>query len=116
MELQKGVIPNFYPIPFAAYFKDWIKVYKTDIGKNTKERYLNTYNTLFEYFGDKPIQRIRKREYQLFLNDYAKNKSRQTVRKLNTHVRACVREAIEEGYIKIDLDRKSTRLNSSHVA
>ncbi|MFJ7914787.1 MULTISPECIES: phage integrase SAM-like domain-containing protein [unclassified Lysinibacillus] len=59
-----------------------------------------------EYFKDKPIQKITRADYQIFLNEYGKGKSRETVRKLNTHIRSCVRDAIEEGYITIDFTRK----------
>lgn len=104
-EIHKGFIPNMTKISFSSYFYDWIKFFKNDVGKNSKERYLNTYNTLLESFGDKPIQNINKRDYQAFLNDYAKDRYKATVRKLNSHVRACVQEAIEEGYIRKDFTK-----------
>lgn len=104
-ELAKGIAPHLKPEPFNDYFKNWIKVYKNHVGKNTKERYLTTYNTINDYFGDKPIQNIRKREYQKFLNNYGKTRAKSTVRKLNSHIRACVKEAIDEGIIRVDFTR-----------
>lgn len=104
-ELHKGVVPNLTLVPLSKYFFDWVNIYKDDVSMNTRERYLNTYNTLLDCFGDKPIQEIKKRGYQAFLNEYAKGKYKSTVRKLNTHVRGCVQEAIDEGYIRIDFTK-----------
>lgn len=39
------------------------------------------------------------------MNKYAENHAKDTVRKLNTHIRACVREAIDEGIIHTDFTR-----------
>jgi len=100
---------------FADYFKEWIELYKSNKHINTYNRYSNSCDRVKEYFKDKPIQKITRADYQLFLNDYGKGKSRETVRKLNTHIRACVRDAIEEGYIAIDFTRK-VELNATHNA
>lgn len=104
-ELSRGIAPHLRPEPFNEYFKEWINVYKSHIGKNSRERHLNTYNTIDEHFGEKPLQNITKREYQQFLNDYAKTRAKTTVKKLNSHIRACVKEAIDEGIIRVDFTR-----------
>lgn len=104
-KLAKGIVPHLKPEPFDEYFKDWIKLYKSHVNKNTKYRYLTTLKTIQEYFGSTPIQNITKRDYQKFLNEYAKNHSKNTVKKLNSHVRACVQEAIDEGIIQVDFTR-----------
>lgn len=103
--LQKGIVPHLRMEPFDEYFKGWLKVYKTDISDITLKRYKDTLKTIIEYFGDKPIQDISKREYQAFLNKYGLTHAKETTRKLNTHIRACVREAIDEGIIRIDFTR-----------
>ena len=59
------------------------------------------------YFKDKPIQKITRHEYQRFLNEDSKGKIKATVQKLNTHIRACVKDAMEESYIGIDFTRKA---------
>lgn len=104
-KLQKGIVPHLKPEPFDEYFAEWLKLYKTDVAKNTKERYLNTLKTIQENFGGIPIQNITKRSYQSFLNEYAKTHAKDTTRKLNTHIRACVRDAIDEGIIQADFTR-----------
>nr|WP_026681371.1 site-specific integrase [Priestia megaterium] len=104
-ELRKGVVPHLKLEPFDRYFEEWLNLYKTNISNNTLERYKNTLQTVKDYFGDKPIQQITKRSYQSFLNEYADGHAKSTVRKLNTHIRACVRDAIDEGIIRTDFTR-----------
>jgi len=104
-DLQKGISPQSKLEPFTAYFREWLNVYKIKNSPITFTRYLNTYNTLLEEFGEKPIQNITKREYQAFLNKYALTHAKDTTKKLNTHIRACVREAIDEGIIRNDFTR-----------
>ncbi len=106
-KLRKGVALKEKLEPFADFFESWVKVYKVAIGKNTRARYLETLGSIREFFLDEPIQHITKRRYQEFLNWYAKTHSKETTRKLNTHIRACVRDAIDEGIIKIDFTRKA---------
>lgn len=104
-KLAKGIVPHLKPEPFDKYFEDWVKLYKSHVNKNTKDRYLTTLKTIQKYFGSTPIQNITKRDYQKFLNEYAENHSKNTVKKLNSHVRACVHEAIDEGIIQMDFTR-----------
>jgi integrase len=105
-DLQKGIVPHLKPEPFDEYFEEWIGLYKTSISNNTRERYLNTLQTIKEHFEGKPIQEINKREYQSFLNGYGLTHAKATTRKLNTHIRACVKDAIDEGIIRTDFTRK----------
>lgn len=107
-QLRKGLAPHLKDEPFDEYFLSWLKTYKTDVTKNTLERYNVTYKAILKYFKGKPIQSITKRDYQAFLNDYSKGRAKASVRKLNTHIRACVRDAIDEGIISTDFTRKAT--------
>lgn len=106
-ELRKGVVPNFTLVPLRDYFDSWVKTYKVDITNNTLVRYKVTLKTIEDYFGDTPIQAINKRDYQEFLNIYGKSHARLSSKKINTHIRACVKEAIEEGLIRIDFTREA---------
>ncbi|MEY9097037.1 tyrosine-type recombinase/integrase [Paenibacillus sp. RC84] len=106
-ELKKGLVPivEAKPQPFHQYFADWVRVYKSTKHKNTVARYETSRNTIEELFGETTIQDITKRSYQEKLNVYAKNHAKEGTRKLNTHIRACVKDAIDEGIIKIDFTR-----------
>ena len=48
---------------------------------------------------------MTKRQYQRFLNDYGETRAYETIRKLNTHIRACVRDAVDDGRIWVDFTR-----------
>ena len=66
---KNGFPPIQEDIPFTKYFMDWVKTYKTNISAITMRAYTTTYNKLYEYFGEMPIQQITKRKYQEFMND-----------------------------------------------
>jgi integrase len=104
-DLQKGIAPHLKKESFDGYFEEWLKVYKADISPVTLKRYNDTLETIKSYYGGKPIQEITKREYQSFLNEYASTHAKETTRKINVHIRACVKEAIDEGIIRVDFTR-----------
>lgn len=103
--MRKGIMPHLAPVPIDDYFDQWVKDYKSHVGKNTKYRYLATLETIKEEFGNMAMQEIKKRDYQLFLNKYGKTRAKSTSNKLNSHIRACVKEAIDEGIITVDFTR-----------
>lgn len=114
-QLQKGIHPNLKKVYFTDYFETWLELFKTNIGDNTEARYLDTLDTLKEYFEGVYIQEVTRQSYQAFINEYAQGKDRKcrertksTVQKLNSHVRACVSEAMDEGLIGVDFTRKIT--------
>lgn len=105
-DLLKGETPILTKTPFEQYFKDWVRIYKISIKGVTRERYDDTHDAIEEYFEDRAIQDIKKRDYQKFLNEYGNTRSRETVRKLNGHIKQCVEEAVDEGIIRVDFTRK----------
>ncbi|MDP5276561.1 tyrosine-type recombinase/integrase [Chengkuizengella axinellae] len=105
-DLQKGITPHLKPEPFDEYFAEWLKLYKKDVSKNTMSRYLNTLKTIQEHFKGVPIQNINKRTYQLFLNEYGLTRAKTTTKKINGHIRACIKDAIDEGIIHTDFTRR----------
>lgn len=105
--LSKGMVPHLKQEPFDEYFKNWLELYKTDAAKNTIARYKNTLKTLQTHFGGVPIQQITKRQYQAFLNDYAKDHAKESTKKINTHIRACLRTAMDEGITYVDFTRNA---------
>jgi integrase len=114
-ELARGISPVLSKDVFADYFYEWVRDLKSPKEKVTYERYLNTYETIKESFGRTTLQDMTKRSYQRFLNEYGKTRAYETVRKLNTHIRACVRDAVDEGRIRVDFTR-GVEFNSSVVS
>lgn len=92
-------------IPIDEYFEQWMKLYKSNVSKATKTHYRNTLRIIKEHFQGIPIQHITKSDYQLFINEFGRTRARETVKKVNSHIRACVREAIDEGIIYVDFTR-----------
>ncbi len=107
MHLWKGQQVNTRDIPFSTYFDEWIELYKSGRHKTTYDRYRNSLARVQEYFKDISIRKITRTDYQRFLNEYGIGKSKETVRKLNSHIRSCIRDAIEDGYISVDFTRKA---------
>lgn len=105
-QLQKGIHPQLKKVYFADYFETWLDLFKNNVNKNTKERYLNTLETIKEHFEGIYIQEVTRQSYQAFLNEYGKTRTKSTVQKLNSHVRSCISEAMEQGIIGIDFTRK----------
>ncbi|MGN2619600.1 tyrosine-type recombinase/integrase [Bacillus stercoris] len=106
-KLRKSMSPQVTKVLFDEYFKSWVHVYRDDIGDITRSGYYITLREISESFAGRYINDITKREYQEFLNEFGATHAKETVRKLNTHIRACVQEAIEEGIIQFDFTRKA---------
>lgn len=106
MSLSKGGNVVVKDRSFVDYFTNWIEVFKKNRHYTTYNRYINSLDSVKEYFADKPIQKITRQNYQSFINAYGTGKSKETVRKLNTHVRACVKDAVLDGLILHDFTQK----------
>lgn len=107
-KLNKGLNPIIKLEPIDSYFEKWVSLYKSDNAKATHVHYMNTLKVIKKYFGSTPIQHIKKSDYQAFLNKYGKTKAKETVKKINAHIRACVREAVDDGIVQIDFTRRAT--------
>lgn len=104
-ELAKGFEITRGPIIFATFFRKWIEDTKSAVAVTTKERYLNSVVTVENYFGYETIQNITKQMYKRFLDKYGQDHAKDTIRKLNIHIRACVKDAIDDGIIRTDFTR-----------
>src|SRR5699024_574279 len=107
-KLDKGMEVKLKPKPFNEYFEEWYKLYKVKIEDNTLRHYKYTLKAIEDFLGDIAIQKITKNKYQKFLNDFGEGKARETVSKVNSHIRESVLDAIDEGLIHIDFTRKAT--------
>ncbi|WP_369379232.1 site-specific integrase [Lysinibacillus fusiformis] len=107
-KLNKGLNPIMKLVPIDDYFEQWVSIYKTNTAPPTKVHYRNTLKVIKKYFSNTPIQHIKKSDYQSFLNEYGKTKSKETVKKTHSRIRACIREAVDEGIIPSDFTRNAT--------
>lgn len=106
--LDKGIRPHLKPEPLNEYFKDWYKLYKKNLQANTLRQYDYTLKAINDHLGDITIQKITKKRYQEFINDFGDGKAKETVSKVNSHIRECVLDAIDESIIHVDFTRKVT--------
>lgn len=106
-QLSKGMLPHLTPVPIDEYFDKWVKLYKTKISVTTRKHYEYTSRIIKAHFGSKPLQEITRHDYQLFINEFGSNKAKETVEKVNTHIRACVKDAMDEQIIHLDFTRNA---------
>lgn len=106
-QLSKGLLPHLTPVPIDDYFDKWVRLYKTNISVTTRKHYEYTYKAIKEYFGSKPLQEITRHDYQMFINQFGSSRSKETVEKVNTHIRACVKDAMDEQIIHRDFTRNA---------
>ncbi len=109
-KLSKGIAPGVdISTPFDEYFERWVKLYRSRLKGPTLSHYAYTLQEIRKYFGGMPIQKIKRHDYQEFLNNYGATKGQESVEKLHSHIKACVEDAIEEGIIKINFTRKAVK-------
>lgn len=106
-KINKGIVPHLKPAPIDEYFKNWVELYKKNISKATKKHYKYTYDRIKEYFGSKPLQEISKDDYQMFLNQLGDNKSKETVEKVNGHIRACIENAVDNQILSMNFTKNT---------
>lgn len=92
---------------FSDYFRRYKEIFKDPfISGSTKKHYNSTLYAIEQYFGtSRAIQDITKADYQEFITHYGSTRAKETVVKLNSHIRACVNNAIDEGIIRIDFTK-----------
>lgn len=104
IEVQKndGSISN-KSVAFADYFNEWFKTYKENkIVYTTAVKYRVIHRMLTEFFGNKAIDKITRRDYQNFMNNYGSSHAPESVKKTNATIRACVKSAILDDLITKD--------------
>lgn len=108
VNMRKGIMPSLRPILLSDYFKEWYTLYKSNIKDATLHHYKYTLKAIDDHLNGIYIQDINKRKYQQFINDFGEDKAKETVSKVNSHIRECILDAIDEGIIRIDFTRTVT--------
>ncbi|MCU4706949.1 site-specific integrase [Mycoplasma sp. CSL7503-lung] len=95
-------------LTFSEYFKNWITVYKkgsiTNISYSKYELTLKWVNRISPNLKMNDLNRL---EYQKILNEYALYHERQTTMDFHHHLKACLLDAFDEGYLSNDPTRKA---------
>lgn len=88
---------------FHDYYIDWYRTYKENsISDNTKRHYKLVGNLIKKFFKKEKIKKIKRQRYQQFINWYGDNHAPESVKKVRTITRACVKSAILDGIIVKD--------------
>ncbi|UXR87092.1 MULTISPECIES: tyrosine-type recombinase/integrase [Staphylococcus] len=89
---------------FKEYYNDWLVIKnKKSLSKRQYYWYERSIKLFEEYFGEGMlIKNIMRTEYQKFLNSYGKGHTDETVRKVNSCLSCCLRDALYDGYLKKD--------------
>lgn len=94
-KLAQGIMISSKDIAFSDYFNEWFKTYKEPkLAIQTINRYKIVERVIKTFFGRKKIQKIKRLDYQHFINEYGSSHAKDTVRKTNSIIRACVKSAI----------------------
>lgn len=94
-------------IAFSKYFEDWYSIYKTNVSKQTLNHYKDSLRYIKEHFGEvTTIQEIKRKDYQVFLNEYGKKYAKETISKVHGHIKAAVDHAVEDEIIRINFADK----------
>lgn len=107
LQLGKGILPYLRSVSIDEYFNKWVNLYKSHLNIATIKHYEYTYKAIQAHFGSKALREITRHDYQRFLNDFGMNKSKETIEKINTHIRACVKDAVDENIIHSDFTRNA---------
>lgn len=103
---------------FKNYFYQWYQTYIANhIRDVTKPQYKSTYNHISNYFNNRPLNKITRQDYQNFINELSKQLSNGTIKRINSHCRACVKSAILDRVINIDFTQNvKTTFNEGQPA
>lgn len=104
-DIAQGNSPLPQKTLFPEYFRQWIDDYKSAKARDTIIRYKTSANTVDLAFEGIYMQDITKRQYQRFMDEYGQTRERATLVKINSHIRACVKDAIDEGLLRVDFTR-----------
>ena len=86
---------------FSDYYRSWVKAYKTGVySTETDKFYEHAIKLVDKHFEGIALKNITREMYQGFLNDYAKGRSKETVRKTHTKIGASLRDAHQNGYLQ----------------
>lgn len=98
-----GVEIGSADIAFSEYFQKWFEVFREGKFSWKNEQHVKyAIKLAADYFGNTKLKDINRISYQKFINDYAENHATETVQKVHTYCRACIRDAFEEGIILKD--------------
>lgn len=109
LKLKTNIHTTDADMLFTDYYSSWIKTYKIGMFSLETDKIYKTAEKLVQAnFGRLKLRQVSKDKYQQFINDYAEDHAKETVRKIHNKVAACLRHAFHSGSIPIDVTHKIT--------
>lgn len=93
---------------FGDYFEQWSNTYK--IGRfstSTDEKYKYATKLIKEKFGNTPLKKVTKLQYQQFLDNYGSTHTKDSTSRINGYIRASLQDALDEKIITRDFTRNA---------
>lgn len=88
---------------FIDYFDNWMEKYETSgVARQTLISHHTAQKIVHERLSSYTVEEMTKNIFQRFLNDYAKDHAKSTVRALSVNVGMVLKDAVSEGLIPID--------------
>lgn len=86
-------------LTLADYFEKWMKTNKyPNVSQKTYKTYITAHNHLKDNsIGNVKLKDLTRNKYQDFINEFSKEHAKDTIRKLNGKVKACLDDAVFEG-------------------
>lgn len=93
---------------FKDYYNDWLEINgKLDLSDKQVYWYNRALTLFLDHFGENIlVKNITRSEYQKFITNYSRGHVTETVRKVNNLLKACLRDAVYDGYLKKDPTHK----------
>lgn len=91
-------------ITFKEYYQKWIEANgKYELSKGQFYWYERSLDLFIEHFGENCLlKKVYKQDYQLFLNNYGKGRTTETVRKVHGCITQVIKDAVYDEHIKKD--------------
>lgn len=76
-------------------YQEWLnlKILPSKRSQTTKKKYILRKEVIRKLFGETPVSQIKPSKYQRIMNDYGKTVTRNTLSRLHTSIRECIKTA-----------------------
>ena len=76
-------------------YQEWLnlKIIPSKRSQTTKNKYIIRKKVIKKLFGDTPVSQIKPSKYQRIMNDYGKTVTRDTLSRLHTSIKECIKTA-----------------------
>lgn len=93
-KLNRGFSLN-NKMPLYQLYQEWLnlKILPSKRSQTTKNKYIMRKEIIKKLFGDTPVSQITPSKYQRIMNDYGKTVTRDTLSRLHTCIKECIKTA-----------------------